>query len=92
VYGSDSCEQLKMVQIVYYKNDKNFIIKLLPKEKQHEIILFKTDQSFSASAEMKIEVDKLTEIGTNEKKNEKINWKYFYSEEDIVMIPKFNYF
>ena len=41
---------------------------------------------------MKIEVDKLTEIGTNEKKNEKINWKYFYSEEDIVMIPKFNYF
>lgn len=91
VNGYDSYEQLKMVQIVYYKNDNNFIIKLLPKEKQHEIILFKTDQSFNSIAEMKIEIDKLIEIGKTEKKNEKINWKYFYSAEDVVIIPKFNF-
>lgn len=91
VYGYDDYEQLKIVQIVYYKNDNNFIIKLLPKDKEHEIILFKTDQSFNSIAEMTTEIEKMTEIGKTEKKNEKINWKYYYSEEDIVIIPKFNF-
>lgn len=91
VYGYDNYEQLEIVQIVYYKSDNNFIIKLLPKEKEHEIILFKTDQSFNSINEMTNEIEKLTEIGKTEKKNEKISWKYFYKEEDIVVIPKFNF-
>jgi hypothetical protein len=91
IYGYDDYEQLKIVQIVYYKNDNNFIIKLLPKDKEHEIILFKTDQSFISIGDMTKEIDKLTQIGKTEKKNEKINWKYFYSEEDIVIIPMFNF-
>ena len=91
VNGYDSNEQLKIVKIIYYKNDNNFIIKLLPKEKEHEIILFKTDQSFNSISEMAKEIEKLTEIGKTENKNEKINWKYFYNEEDLVVIPKFNF-
>lgn len=91
VNGYDSYEQLKIVKIIYYKNDNNFIIKLLPKDKEHEIILFKTDQTFNSIAEMTSEIEKLTEIGKTEKKNEKISWKYYYNEEDIVIIPKFNF-
>jgi hypothetical protein len=91
VNGYDNYEQLNIVKIIYYKNDDNFIIKLLPKDKEHEIILFKTDQSFKSIAEMTSEIKKLTEIGMTEKKNEKINWKYYYNEEDIVVIPKFNF-
>ena len=91
VNGYDSYDQLKIVKIIYYKNDNNFIIKLLPKDKEHEIILFKTDQSFNSIAEMTSEVEKLTEIGKTEKKNEKINWKYYYDSEDEVIIPKFNF-
>lgn len=91
VYGYDSYEQLKIVKIIYYKNDNNFIIKLLPKDKEHEIILFKTDQNFNSIAEMTTEIEKLTEIGKTEKKNEKINWKYHYSDKDIVIIPKINF-
>jgi hypothetical protein len=91
VDGYDDFEHLKIVQIIYYKNDNNFIIKLLPKDKEHEIILFKTDQSFNSIANMTNEIQKLIEIGKIEKKNEKINWKYYYSEEDIVIIPKFNF-
>ncbi len=91
IYGYDSYEQLKIVQIVYYKNDNNFIIKLLPKDKEHEIILYKTSQSFSSIYGMTNEIQKLTEIGKTEKKNEKINWKYYYNEEDVVIIPKFNF-
>ncbi len=91
VYGYDSYEQLNIVNIVYYKNDNNFIIKLLPKDKEHEIILFKTEGSFKSIGHMAKEIEKLTKIGKTEKKNEKINWKYFYSEEDVVIIPKFNF-
>lgn len=91
VNGFDSYEQLKIVEIIYYKNDNNFIIKLLPKDKEHEIILFKTEQNFKSIAKMTNEIEKLTEIGKSEKKNKKVNWKYYYSEEDIVIIPKFNF-
>lgn len=91
VNGNDRYEQLKIVKIMYYKNDDNFIINLLPKDKEHEIILFKTEQNFHSIAEMTTEIEKLTKIGNIEKKNEKINWKYFYSEDDIVIIPKFNF-
>jgi len=91
VYGYDSYEELQIVKIVYYKNDNNFIIKLLPKDKEHEILLFMTDHNFNSLADMIKEIEKLTEIGKNEKKNEKISWKYYYSEEDIVVIPKFNF-
>jgi hypothetical protein len=91
VKGYDSNEQLKTVKIIYYKNDNNFIIKLLPKDKEHEIILFKTEQGFNSITEMTLEIEKLTEIGKAEIKNEKINWKYYYDIEDIVIIPKFSF-
>jgi hypothetical protein len=91
VNGYDNYKQLNIVKIIYYKNDNNFIIKLLPKDKEHEIILFKTEKNFNSIAEMTSEIEKLTEIGKTEKKNEKINWKYFYGDEDIVVIPKFNF-
>ncbi len=91
IYGYDSYEQRQIVKIIYYKNDDNFIIKLLPKDKEHEILLFIAEHSFNSIADMTKEIEKLTEIGKNEKKNEKINWKYYYSEEDIVVIPKFNF-
>ena len=34
---------------------------------------------------------KLTEIGNIERKNKKTSWKYQFNEEDIVVIPKFNF-
>lgn len=91
VNNNDSYEQLNIVKIIYYKNDNNFIIKLLPKDKEHEIILFKTDESYNSISDMSNEIERLTEIGKNEMKNEKTDWKYYYNEEDIVVIPKFNF-
>ena len=37
-YNEDA---IKFTQILYYKDDNNFILKLVPKDKQHEIILVK---------------------------------------------------
>lgn len=91
VDGYDDYERLKIVEIIHYKNDNNFIIKLLPKDKEHEILLFKTEQTFESIAEVTNEIERLTEIGKSEKKDEKINWKYSYSEEEVVIIPKLKF-
>jgi len=91
VTGYSDYEKLKIVRIVYYKNDNNFIIKLLPKDKNHEILLFKTEDTFNSMSEMVAEIEKLTKIGETEKKNEKLSWKYYYADEDEVVIPKFNF-
>jgi hypothetical protein len=42
-------------------------------------------------AEMNAKIEKLTEIGKKERKNEKTKWKYEYNVEDVVIIPKFNF-
>jgi hypothetical protein len=91
IKGYDNLEHLNIVKIIYYKNDNNFIIKLLPKNKEHEIILFKTEQSFNSIAEMTTEIEKLTEIGKAEKENKKMHWKYYHYKDDIVVIPKLNF-
>ena len=91
ITGYSNYKQQKNVRIIYYKNDKNFIIKLLPKDVNHEILLFKTEKTFNSMAEMVNEIEKLTEIGKTEKKNEKLSWKYYFADEDDVVIPKFNF-
>ncbi|MDD3772942.1 MAG: hypothetical protein PHC38_09855, partial [Weeksellaceae bacterium] len=91
VDGFDEYELLQSVKIMYYKDDNNFIAKLLPKDKTHEIILFKTEENFNSMIEMITEITKLTEVGNQEKENEKINWKYRWNDEDKLRIPKFNF-
>jgi len=89
VYSND--KQLKNIEVIYYRDKDNFIIKLLPKDKKHEIILFKTDKIFNSMAEMNEEILKLSEIGKNERKDEKQEWKYYIGKGDIIEIPKFNF-
>lgn len=89
--GLCAYEQFQNIKIIYYKNDSNFIVKLLPKEKEHEVILFMSEKKFNSISEMNKEIERLTEIGKKEIKNNKINWKYYYKEEDQLIIPKFNF-
>lgn len=84
-------EHRQVAQIVHYRNDENFIVKLLPKDKEHEIILFMTDQPFSTMAEMVTEIARVTELAKEEKKLEKNYWKYWWNEEDFLVIPKFSF-
>lgn len=88
--GYDEFEMINSVQIIYYKNDANFIIKLFPKDKNHEIILFKTEQKFKTMFEMNQEIEKLTDLAIIEKQSN-LYWKYEIKEEDKIIIPKFNF-
>lgn len=85
-YGKD--KQKDIVHIMYYKDNTDFIIKLLPKNKEHEIILYKTPKRGHTMAEMTAEINSKIAIGIVEKGKKETYWKYKYNMEDIVAIPK----
>ena len=89
--GSARYEQKQTLEILYYMDDNNFVIKLKPKEKEHEIILFKSAKSFSTMAEMSKEIERLTDIGKTESMNQNLNWKYYFDHTDELQIPKFDF-
>lgn len=76
---------------MYYQDDNNFVIKLLPKNIEHEIVLIKTEKKFSSIFALNTELNKLIKVGNSERKNEKLNWKYSIRNEDEVVIPKINF-
>lgn len=91
VIGNSNYEQLKNIKIRYYKDDDNFLITLLPKDKQHEILLFKSAQIFYSMTDMLVEIDRLTKIGAAERNEDQLSWKYYFMDEDELVIPKFNF-
>lgn len=91
ITGYDSYDQLKIISILYYKNDHNFVIKLTPKDSNHEIILFKSEKKFDKMDDINSEIINLIVQGKKDKKNDKILWKYGILEEDEIIIPKFNF-
>lgn len=91
VTGYDSHDKLKIVSILYYTNDNNFVIKLHPKDSDHEIIIFKSEKKFDKMSDINAEIIKLIAQGKDDKQNEKTMWKYGILEEDEIIIPKFNF-
>jgi hypothetical protein len=90
LYGSDKMRS-EIVTILYYKDDNNFIIKLSPSDKKHEIILFKSEDTYLSMIELNKAIAEFTKTGNKEKDNIKLAWKYKLADEDIVVIPKFNF-
>lgn len=91
VSGYSESEKLRFVGILYYKDDDNFIIRLNPKNKEHGVILFKSERKFETLHQMIEEADALIKLGDSERKEENQKWKYRIEDEDIVIIPKFNF-
>jgi hypothetical protein len=83
---------IKFSQILYYKNDNNFILKLSPTDKQHEIILVKGLSKYQTLKEAIKLTNDLIALGKKEKIKSKLAWKYEILENDIFAIPiiKFN--
>lgn len=81
----------EIIDIFYYKNDENFIIKLQPKDIQHEILLFKSENTYRTMIEMLSDMNKKIEIGKRERLNANTSWKYYLVDGDIVVIPKMNF-
>jgi len=85
-------DAIKIVQVLYYNDDNNFILKLKPKDKQHEIILVKGLGKYQTLKDAIKQTDHLIAKGKNEITYTKLFWKYEIVHEDEFSIPiiKFN--
>ncbi len=88
-YNEDA---IKFTQILYYKDDDNFILKLVPKDKRHEIILVKGLDKYQTLKDAIKLTNELVSKGKQEQTDNKLLWKYQIVHEDIFAIPaiKFN--
>lgn len=91
VEGDDNEDMKQIVEILYYKNDKNFIIKLKPDDKEHEIVLFKTEKKYGTMAEMAAATDSLIQLGKKEWTVANKKWKYQFLSDDVVMVPDIDF-
>ena len=85
-------EVTKSTEILYYKTDDNFILKFIPKDNQHEILLIKGLNNMASLSDAVKNTETLIGLGNKEKKNPKLSWKYEIIPNDIFSIPtiKFN--
>ncbi|MBK9328499.1 MAG: hypothetical protein IPM95_04115 [Sphingobacteriales bacterium] len=83
---------IKFTQILYYNNDNNFILRLVPKDNQQEIILVKGLDKYQTLKDAIKLTDELVAQGIKEQTDSKLLWKYQIVHEDIFAIPaiKFN--
>lgn len=88
-FGNLGEDETNNIQILYYKDDENFVLKLTPKDKEHEIVLFNCEEKFNSMSELVSQIKKLVDIGIQEQKNDTLRWKYYLEKEDEVIIPKF---
>lgn len=89
--GGNGYECDDQVRILYYQNDHHFLVKLIPEETAHEILLYMPDHTFSTMSEMLPEVKQLMEKGNNERKQASQKWKYSILADDELIIPKFDF-
>jgi len=78
-------------KILYYNNDDDFALKLIPKDSDHEIILLKKE--FNKLISMQNEIKKLENnikiFSENRSSNNR--WKYNFNRKDKVRIPIINF-
>jgi predicted MPP superfamily phosphohydrolase len=93
-FGMDHFDEVvkRVAKISYYKDDNNFVLKLTPKDKQHEIILVKGIDKYETLTDAIELTNDLIAQGKTEQLNKKLSWKYEIVRKDIYAIPtiKFN--
>lgn len=79
-------------RILYYNNDNNFILKLMPRDNDHEILFVKGLGEVTDLAEAIKRTYALIRQGEKERNDQTIVWKYEITPVDIFSIPeiKFN--
>lgn len=85
-------EILESFSILYYKDDNNFIIKLIPIDKEHEIILFKS--SLDSNPSLLATIDSMNEYiekGKKEMVLEDLKWCYEFQIGNKLVIPKLKF-
>ena len=74
-------------QVLYYLDDDHFVLKLTPKDKQHEIILVEGLKGINALSDAVNQTHELVYKGKVEMNQRKHQWKYAINNSDKFTIP-----
>jgi len=90
--GYNDYDIKKQIDIIYYKNDHDFALKLIPKDTMHEIFIylpkknnFKSIKGVLKSLQKKIDKSEKIKI------TDKNSWKYNFLKEDKFSMPILSY-
>ncbi len=90
--ADNSYDFYEQVKVLYYKNDNEFVIKLLPADKEHEIILYMTEGKPETFEDLIKIVAEKTNTGREEIKIKANVWKFVLGNDgDELLIPKINF-
>jgi hypothetical protein len=80
-------EAARFTEILYYKDDDNFVLKLTPKDNEHQILLTKGIREPANLLAALKQMNQLINIGNKERTLPKASWKYALNDFDIFSIP-----
>lgn len=83
--------QHNIVEVLYYKNDKNFLVRLNPKDEEHQILLLMSSKKHKNMGEYYAEIAKRTEKGKADRGHKNRCWRSTFMDDDQLIIPKFSY-
>lgn len=81
----------KEFEILYYKDDQHFVLKIIPKEMDNEIILSVGIGSSKNLNDLLKKQNVLIKLGKTERTKSKNKWKYELLMEDNIIIPKIKF-
>lgn len=85
-------ELYKSINILYYKNDNDFAVRLNPKDTGHEILLYMPDKKGNDLQQMFYSLKEKAESAIKEKQSGEASWKYSIDMEgDELLITKFSF-
>lgn len=84
-FGCNYCKRKtkNQIKVIHFKNQKDFAIKILPKDETNEILLYSPNNTRSTLGEYYDDLRKKM----SKEKNDKNWWRYSYLEEDIFEAP-----
>lgn len=80
----------EQVEILYYKNDSDFVIKLQTKDKANELILYRIDKTFETLIQAIQSVDLKIIEGVFDRANNRYG-NYSFNKDDILKVPKLKF-
>lgn len=89
--GEQNAAHPHQVDILIYRNDNHFAVRLNPLEHDHEILLFKAECPFEDFAQMYQVLQKEHQQGERERMHPAQLWRYQLTDEDELVIPKITF-
>lgn len=92
-FGMDEfdAELVKNIEILYFKDNENFIFKLKPKQKDHELIFVKGLINPKTLADVLSQANSYVDSGKIELKEQKNVWKFNLGKKETFLIPKLKF-